>query len=236
MTAAETSGPDWSDEGRSEQYHPLVNGLGRAAERGDTALVRRLLAGGAEADAWVPGGRRALDLASCAGHAEVVRLLVEAGADPRLDAGPYGEATPLALAAMNGHTGVARALLDAGAPPGGPAGRMRYVPLVLAATSAERGNPRLVDLLLDRGADIEEEMRERTALDWAARFGFPDTAERLLARGAALTERTLREERDGRARREGRRFTGRATPGTRRPDHEALRALLLAARDSRGTV
>ncbi|MCX5180606.1 ankyrin repeat domain-containing protein [Streptomyces virginiae] len=87
----------------------------------------------------------------CAGHAEVVRLLLAAGADPRIDAGPYDEATPPALAAMNGRTDIARALLDAGAPPGGPAGRMRYVPLVLAATSAESGNPPLVDLLLDRG-------------------------------------------------------------------------------------
>lgn len=49
---------------------------------------------GAEVDAWVPGGRRALDLAVCAGHAEVVRLLLAAGADPRIDAGPYDEATP----------------------------------------------------------------------------------------------------------------------------------------------
>ncbi|MFG2993790.1 ankyrin repeat domain-containing protein [Streptomyces sp. NPDC048257] len=50
----------------------------------------------------------------CAGHTEVGRLLLAAGADPRLDAGPYSEATPLALAAMKGHTEVARALLDAG--------------------------------------------------------------------------------------------------------------------------
>ncbi|WP_328964264.1 ankyrin repeat domain-containing protein [Streptomyces virginiae] len=231
MTAAQRrraeSDSDWSDEGRSSQYHPRANGLGRAAEQGDAAAVRSLSAGGAEIDAWVPGGRRALDLAVCAGHAEVVRLLLAAGADPRIDAGPYGEATPLALAAMNGHTDIARALLDAGAPPGGPAGRMRYVPLVLAATSAESGNPPLVDLLLDRGADIEETMRDRTPLDWAARFGYPATVERLLARGAALTGRTLREGR------EGERFTARATPGTRRPDHQAVRALLAAARESR---
>ncbi|MFJ2753683.1 ankyrin repeat domain-containing protein [Streptomyces sp. NPDC087297] len=177
---------DWSDEGRSEQYNPLANGLGRAAESGDAAAVRDLLAGGAEADAWIPGGRRALDLAVCVGHVEVVRLLLAAGADPRLEAGPYAEATPLALAAMRGDAAVARDLLDAGVPPGGPAGRLRYVPLVLAATSAAGGSRETVDLLLDRGADIEETMRGRTALEWAARFGRAAMVEHLLERGAAV--------------------------------------------------
>lgn len=82
MTATAGPEPDWSDEGREDHYHPLANGLGRAAEAGDTDLVRRLLAEGAEVDAWVPGGRRALDLAACAGRAEAVRLLLAAGADP----------------------------------------------------------------------------------------------------------------------------------------------------------
>ncbi|MFE2324895.1 ankyrin repeat domain-containing protein [Streptomyces sp. NPDC059385] len=184
---------EWSAEGRSEQYAPLTNGLGRAAEAGDAALVQRLLAGGAEADARVPGGRRALELAVCAGRAEVVRLLLAAGADPGRDAGPYDEATPMALAAMNGHTAVARALLDAGADPCGPAGRMCYVPLVLAATHGECGSSATVDLLLDRGADPEERMRDRTALEWAARFGHPAVVEQLIARGAAVTDRALRE-------------------------------------------
>ncbi len=229
MTAAGGPEPDWSGEGREDHYHPLANGLGRAAEAGDTDLVRRLLAEGAEVDAWVPSGRRALDLAVCAGRAEAVRLLLAAGADPRLDAGPYDEATPLALAAMNGHTDAARALLDAGAPPCGPAGRMRYVPLVLAATSPESGNPPLVDLLLDRGADIEETMRDRTPLDWAARFGYPATVERLVERGAALTERTFRE---GAA---GQKSTGstRPGPGTRHDEYKAVRALLVAAWEAR---
>ncbi|MFJ6484176.1 MULTISPECIES: ankyrin repeat domain-containing protein [unclassified Streptomyces] len=229
MTAAERPEPDWSDEGREDHYNPLANGLGRAAEAGDTDLMRRLLAEGAEADAWVPGGRRALDLAVCAGQVEAVRLLLAAGADPRLDAGPYGEATPLALAAMHGYTDVARALLDAGAPPGGAAGGLRYVPLILAAASWEGGSPETVDLLLDRGADIEEMKRGCTALDWAARQGCPATVERLLERGATLTERTFREGATGQ------RSTGSTSPGpgTRHAEYEAVRALLVAAWEAR---
>ncbi|WP_329388184.1 ankyrin repeat domain-containing protein [Streptomyces sp. NBC_01351] len=226
---------DWSDEGRKDRYLTLANGLGRAAAAGDTELVRRLLAEGAEADGWVVGGRRALDLAVCAGHAEAVRLLLAAGADPRLDAGPYHETTPMALAAMNGHTEVARALLDAGTSPGGAGGGFRYVPLVLAATSLDSGNPELVDLLLDRGADIEERMKDCTALDWAAHWGFPLTVERLLARGAAVTERTFREGRAGQLRtaREETSSRGWPGPGPRSHDYRAVRALLLAARESR---
>ncbi|CAM5233388.1 ankyrin repeat domain-containing protein [Streptomyces avidinii] len=152
MTADRPDG-DWSDEGRSEQYHPLAN-------------ARRL----------------------------------------------------------------ARALLDAGAEPGGPAGRLRHVPLVLAATSCGSGSPETVDLLLDRGADIEETMRDRTSLDWAARFGFPATVERLLERGAALTEQTLREVTQRERSTAGRRQSAdHALPGTRRPDHGAVRRILGAA-------
>ncbi|WP_374772972.1 ankyrin repeat domain-containing protein [Streptomyces sp. NBC_01310] len=227
MTAAQRPEGDWSDEGRSDHYHPLVNGLGRAAENGDTALVRRMLAGGAEVDAWVLGGRRALDLAVCAGHAEIVRLLLAAGADPRLDAGPYTEATAMALAAMKGHTEVARALLDGGAPPSGPAGRLRYVPLILAVATREREHTQLVDLLLDRGADIEEEMKDCTALDWAARLGYPTLVQRLLARGAAVTERTFREGVAGQS------IAARRGPFSHDPDYKAVRALLVAAWEAR---
>ncbi|MER6316726.1 ankyrin repeat domain-containing protein [Streptomyces sp. NPDC001581] len=191
MTAAQRPEPDWSNEGREDHYHSLANGLGRAAEAGDTDLVRRLLAEGAEVDDWVQGGRRALDLAACAGHADIVRLLLAAGADPRRVAGPYYESGHLSLAAMNGHAEAARALLDAGVDPNGPEGKLEHVPLILAATSVEGGYPDTVDLLLERGADIEGRMKGSTALDWAAASGYPAMVEQLLARGAAVTKETV---------------------------------------------
>ncbi|MFE0176313.1 ankyrin repeat domain-containing protein [Streptomyces sp. NPDC059002] len=93
-------------------------------------------------------GRTAQDLAAREGHAETVRLLLAAGADPQQQTGEYDEMTPLRQAAMHGHTEVVGVLLDAGAPTGAQ-GRMGYVPLVLAATSGDHGHPQTVDLLLD---------------------------------------------------------------------------------------
>ncbi|MFE6838056.1 ankyrin repeat domain-containing protein [Streptomyces sp. NPDC057705] len=222
---------DWSDEGREEHYHPLANGLGRAAEAGDTDLVRRLLAEGADADAWVQGGRRALDLAACAGHADVVRLLLAAGADPRLVAGPYYEAGVLSLAAMNGHTDVVRALLDAGVDPNGPEGKFAYVPLVLAATSMDAGHPDTVDLLLERGADIEGRMKGSTALDLAATCGHAAVVEQLLARGAAVTRQTVPGAMGGRKRN----ADGVVTYGwrDRDPEYKAVLSALRVAWDAR---
>ncbi|WP_435881363.1 ankyrin repeat domain-containing protein [Streptomyces bobili] len=71
-----------------------------AAENGDVAAVARLLDAGADVDAPNSVRRTALELAVSAGHAETVRLLLAAGADPRRPAGEYEELTPLILAAM----------------------------------------------------------------------------------------------------------------------------------------
>ncbi|WP_327412706.1 ankyrin repeat domain-containing protein [Streptomyces sp. NBC_01233] len=233
MTAArrESESSDWSGAGREDHYHPLVNGLGRAAENGDTALAERLLAEGADADDWVQGGRRALDLAVCAGHADIVRLLLAAGAEPRHVAGPYDESGLLSLAAMNGHTDVVRALLDAGVDPDGPEGKLNHVPLILAATSMEAGHPDTVDLLLERGADIEGRMKDSTALDLAAACGYPAMVDQLLARGAAVTRRTVLGAMAGR----NRNADGGITYGwrDRDPEYAAVLSALRVAWDAR---
>lgn len=62
---------------------------------------------------------------------------------------------------------------------------MGYLPLVLAATAGHDGHRPTVDLLLDHGADIDAEMKDQTALDWAAAFGQVDMVWHLLDRGAA---------------------------------------------------
>ncbi|MBJ6633773.1 ankyrin repeat domain-containing protein [Streptomyces sp. I5] len=67
--------------------------------------------------------------------------------------------------------------------------RIPYVPLVLAATL---GHTDVVDVLLDRGADIEDrDFKGRSPLEWAASFGQPAAVRLLLRRGAEPTEKAL---------------------------------------------
>ncbi|GAA3840311.1 ankyrin repeat domain-containing protein [Streptomyces phyllanthi] len=134
-------------------------------------------------DAPTGDRRKALEEAVRQGHARMVSVLAEGGTDPEQLIGAYDETTPLCLAAALGHTAVAEALLDAGARPGAR-NRSGHLPLVLAATSGPEGRTETVDLLLERGADIDAVMRGRTALEWAARFGRTHMVRHLLGLGA----------------------------------------------------
>ncbi|MEU2991975.1 ankyrin repeat domain-containing protein [Streptomyces griseoincarnatus] len=67
------------------------------------------------------------------------------------------------------------------------------MPLVLAATC---GHPDVVELLLDRGADIEDrDVKGWSPLEWAVSFGQVEAVQLLLARGAEPTERALADAR-----------------------------------------
>ncbi|MGA5145492.1 ankyrin repeat domain-containing protein [Streptomyces griseoincarnatus] len=73
--------------------------------------------------------------------------------------------------------------------------RIPYVPLVLAATL---GHTDVVDVLLDRGADIEDrDFKGRSPLEWAVSFGQPAAVRLLLRRGAEPTEKALASAREG---------------------------------------
>jgi ankyrin repeat protein len=176
--------------GRNDRAMNLADQLVRSADAGDVVSVARQLELGAAVNAPDTGGRTALEVAAGRGHADVVRRLLDAGADREQRAGEYEESTPLCLAAIRGHTAVVAALLDAGAPTGAQ-GRMGYVPLVLAATAGNAGYPATVDLLLDRGADVNAVMKGRTALEWATGFGQVPMVRHLLSRDAAASAEAL---------------------------------------------
>lgn len=119
--------------------------LGRAAERGQLAVVRYLVSAGAELTGGGEYDRSPpLWAAARVGHVEVVRTLLAAGANPN-EQGPHG--TPLSAAAQAGHLEVVRTLLAAGADPCAPgsaaaaagAGRQEVVEAIAEAASVRGG-------------------------------------------------------------------------------------------------
>ncbi len=129
--------------------------LGAAAYKGQADAVAWLLARGAEDDGGVYGGSTALDMAASAGHVEVARALLDAGADTYFGLFAAWH-TALHVAAFRGHAGVARLLLERGVDVrgrvgGGPA-RVEYdwLPLHVAVG---HGRVTVAQLLLENGAD-----------------------------------------------------------------------------------
>ena len=94
---------------RSEQ---ACESLRVAALDGDASAVRELVRLGADVDRVAPDGNTPLLDAARAGHAEVVEVLLAAGADPRVVDHGNMKATPAHKAAYMGHAEVMRVLVD----------------------------------------------------------------------------------------------------------------------------
>jgi serine/threonine-protein phosphatase 6 regulatory ankyrin repeat subunit B len=134
---------------------PLLKAIDRAGgpfqEDSDLAIVRILIAAGADVSrahkgetplCKAIGSRRAEDL---------VVLLLRAGADPN---GPCGWDTPLGRAVLYRSVDVAAMLLEAGATPPSVAGKINEDPVLHKA--AIYGPARMVTLLVRHGAPVDE--------------------------------------------------------------------------------
>ncbi|MEZ4282813.1 MAG: ankyrin repeat domain-containing protein [Myxococcota bacterium] len=153
----------------------------RAIRLGDVGAAREALARGAPVD----GARgdeknpRPLLLAIESGHPELVRLLLEHKADPKI-ASPLGEPA-LILAVRSGDRRLVQPLLAAGAPPDARS-RSGYTALMEAARA---GSSAIVDLLVAAGADPRTTAPDgSSAADVARRFGSPSLAQKLARSGA----------------------------------------------------
>ncbi|MBI3567231.1 MAG: ankyrin repeat domain-containing protein [Gemmatimonadetes bacterium] len=153
-----------------------------AAMRGDDAVVRALIAQGADVNAAQGDGMTALHWAASRGDAALVRLLVAAGA--RLDATTRNaNYTPLHLAARDGDAAAVKALLAAGAAVNAATTSGGATALHFAAA---RGDEAIVGALLDGGArvDARESAFSQTPLMWAAANDRVAAIRLLVARGA----------------------------------------------------
>jgi len=158
-----------------------------AARNGDKAAVRDLLRHGANVNTRSGDGMTALHWAAERGDADIVAMLVDAGAN--VDATTrLGDYTPLLLAAKDGHAPVVELLLEAGADANRPT-TTGTTPLMFAAAS---GVAEAVTALLDYGAEpnARESSRGETALDFAAAAGRDQAIRALTARGADVAATT----------------------------------------------
>ena len=151
-----------------------------AAQRGDRAVVQRLLQQKADVNAPQVDGATALHWAVYREDAALTDLLIRAGANVR--AVNRLNVTPLMMAAIQGNAVLLDRLIKAGADPKqrGPSGETM---LMFAARS---GNTQALKVLLEAGADVNarETVRGTTALMWAAEQRHPEAVKALLAAGA----------------------------------------------------
>ena len=149
-----------------------------AAGRGDAATVGALLAQGVDVEVANDRGATALYIAAERGHLEIVRLLLENGADPDTKDLEWGR-TPLRHAGMGG-TGAAEAI------------RGTMLELLLEAGAGAAGES-LLDLIWSGRFDVVKRIVDRGGVDpsllnvayeAAASYELADLADTLQAAGA----------------------------------------------------
>ena len=122
------------------------------------------------------------NLAAKHGHLEVVRLLIEKGADATAE--DKDKKTPLHFAAANGHLEVVRLLIEKGADATAE-DEDKKTPMHLAAFN---GHVEVVRLLIEKGADATAEDKDKKIpLHLAAENGHLEVVRLLIEKGADAT-------------------------------------------------
>ena len=149
-----------------------------AAMTNDAAAVKTLLMRGEDVNAAQGDGMTALHWAVRRGNADLVKMLLAAGANVRATT-RLGGYTPLIMAAQTGHAASIEALLAAGADPKQTT-ESGVTPLMFASAS---GQADAVQALLAHGADVNavEPTRGETALMFAAASQRVDAVRALIA-------------------------------------------------------
>jgi len=153
-----------------------------AARRGDVDHVRALLREGADVNAALGDGMTALHWASEQGSAELIGVLVTAGASVE-SATRIGAYRPLHIASRNAHADAVRALIEGGADVNAATTPAGSTPLHMASAS---GDADVVRALIAAGADpnAREGQWGQTPLIFAASWNRVEAIEALIEGGA----------------------------------------------------
>jgi ankyrin repeat protein len=159
------------------QREENINLIHLAAEYGDANLILDLAKAGADLNKQNTNGPGATPvfIAAQAGHANVITALAEADAD--INKGYKGGVTPAIVAAHAGHARAITALAKAGADLDQEA-HNGATPLAMAIQSR---HDNAITALLDGGADINKITNVGTPLFIAAKKGYTDMVDLLLA-------------------------------------------------------
>jgi len=141
-----------------------------AVRKGDAAAVKTLLDGGLPVDTKFRYDRTALSFAADRGHAEIVTLLLDRGANVNA-ADTFYKATPLVWAAQKEHVGVLKILLARGATGAGD----------VLGTGVQKKNAEMVEVAL--GAKLTADDLAY-AVEQADKNGLAEIAARLRKAGA----------------------------------------------------
>jgi ankyrin repeat protein len=153
-----------------------------AAMRGDRVEMQRLLSSGAEVNLPQGDGMTALHWAAENGDVEMVRMLIDAGANTEAVT-RIGDYTPLHVASEGGHGEAVRALLEAGADVDA---RRAFAGTTALHLAAAAGSVSSIEALVSFGADINARESEwgQTPLIFAASRNRVEAVKTLLANDA----------------------------------------------------
>lgn len=187
LRRARTTPGDTSRIATARPLAPTVEtALAAAARSGDVAAIGQAIKDGQNLEQGYEDGATLLGIAASAKQAEVVRVLLEAGA--KIEARDQKGRMPLmaAVQTRDSSVEVVRALIAKGADVNTRGSMIGGTPLSWAA--GPFNNPEVVAALVAGNADVNQaDNNGQTPLMWAALYGAPATVKLLLDAGADVT-------------------------------------------------